>query len=286
MTSVPGCLNPNYLDLLKEQNMTIKNVAARLKETAGEKTLSTLMGKAQRLLREAKGVLDEDVRSLLEEAIIELDEAGKSSRKANQYVDELEDLIKTLEVRISNVGTFTRRWSQILDDSSVTAAVRPEPGSPEWKNRVEEAKRRYKDKAKAKQDGSAADMMYNEFQDIRKKYFLQFLRDAGVTPSPEFEKDLKKVSTAATEEVASPITVGLGQKALADKIASSLGLTVGSLGFEILAGGLAYVLSDPARRKGQPDELSAQVLRRALLANKVLINKLIGELNDDLGSGK
>jgi hypothetical protein len=193
--------------------MTIKNVAARLKETAAGESFPALMGKVQRLLKEAKDVLDDDVRCLLEEAIIDLDEAGKksSSRKANQYVDDLEDLVKTLEVRISNVGTFTPRWSQIIDAAS---------------------------------------------------------------------------ATASTEEVASPITVGLGQKALADKIGASLGLTTGSLGFEILTGGLAYVLSDPAKRKGQPDEVSVQALKKALLANKVLINKLIGELNDDLGAGK
>lgn len=213
MTCVPECLNLNYPDLLEEQNMTIKNVAARLKETAAGETLPTLMGKTRRLLREARDVLDEDVRFLLEEAIVDLDDAGKKSlsRKANQYMDDLEDLVKTLEVRISNVGTYTPRWSQILDDASVTAA---------------------------------------------------------------------------TEEVASPVTVGLGQKALADKIGTSLGLTLGSLGFEILTGGLAYVLSDPARRKGQPDEISVQALKKALLANKVLINKLIGDLNDDLGAGK
>lgn len=193
--------------------MTIKNVASRLKETAAIESFPALMGKTQRLLKEAKDVLDEEVRFLLEEAIVDLDDAGKKSdsRKANQYMDDLDDLVKALEVRISNVGTFTPRWSKVIDAASVTAA---------------------------------------------------------------------------TEEVASPITVGLGQKALADKIGASLGLTTGSLGFEILTGGLAYVLSDPAKRKGQPDEVSVQALKKTLLANKVLINKLIGELNDDLGAGK
>lgn len=194
--------------------MTIKNVAARLKETAAIESFPSLMGKANRLLGEAREVLDEGVRSCLEEAIIDLDEAGNKalSKKANQYIDDLEDLVKTLDVRISNIGSYARRWGQVID--------------------------------------------------------------------------AKTSATAATEEVASPITVGLGQKALADKIGASLGLTTGSLGFEILTGGLAYVLSDPARRKGQPDEVSVQALKKALLANKVLINKLIGELNDDLGAGK
>lgn len=193
--------------------MTIKNVASRLKETAAEESFPSLMGKASRLLGEAREVLDDGVRGCLEEAIVGLDEAGNKalSRKANQYVDDLDDLVKTLDIRISNLGSYARRWGHVVDF---------------------------------------------------------------------------KVATAATEEVASPITVGLGQKALADKIGASLGLTTGSLGFEILTGGLAYVLSDPARHKGQPDEVSVQALKKALLANKVLINKLIGELNDDLGAGK
>lgn len=91
------------------------------------------------------------------------------------------------------------------------------------------------------------------------------------------------IKTLATEEN-KPVTVGLGQKTLADKIVHSVGLSTGTAGSEILSGGIAYLLSNPLYKKGAEKELNVQKLKAVLLANKVLVNKLFSAINDDLSA--
>jgi hypothetical protein len=78
-----------------------------------------------------------------------------------------------------------------------------------------------------------------------------------------------------------PVPIGSGQQEMARKLSAKIGLVHGSLSSDILIGAVSYLLSTSERSAKSENPLKVKALFEAINKNKTLLNRVLGEVEED-----